>query len=211
LLGVTLQSCQKEERIDHQFRASSNGKTESNHERESTFYGPTVPVGNGVARAWVRENEEGDPVSVGINLSEKALTNLPDQPAQYVLYFPKNKGKNFYKHMLVDWNPQGHEPEQFYGLPHFDFHFYFIPNEERLLIGPLDPTQYDLPQILSMSRQLHSHSWIVPQMGAHWVDLTSPEFQPGNLYRTFIWGSTMEIYILEPMITRQYLLTHPGD
>jgi hypothetical protein len=49
------------------------------------------------------------------------LTNLPDQPAQYVLYFPKNKGKNFYKHMLVDWNPQGHEPENVW-MPHFDFH-----------------------------------------------------------------------------------------
>jgi hypothetical protein len=54
---------------------------------------------------------------------------------------------------------------------------------------------------------------VVPQMGAHWVDLTSPEFQPGGTFtRTFIWGSYHGKFIFfEPMITRQYLLTHPGD
>lgn len=69
---------------------------------------------------------------MGVNLSEKALENLPTEPAQYVLILPKNKGKNFYTHVLIDWNPQGHEPLFAYGLPHFDFHFYIIPNDARM-------------------------------------------------------------------------------
>lgn len=69
---------------------------------------------------------------MGVNLSEKALENLPTEPAQYVLILPKNKGKNFYTHVLIDWNPQGHEALFAYGLPHFDFHFYIIPNDARM-------------------------------------------------------------------------------
>jgi hypothetical protein len=124
-----LQACQK----DDQFK--TNGV--------NTFYSSTLPIGNGVVRAWVSENSDGEPVSVGVNLSEKALENLPTEPAQYVLILPKNKGKNFYTHVLIDWNPQGHEPLLAYGLPHFDFHFYIIPNDVRMAIGPNDYTQFD--------------------------------------------------------------------
>lgn len=213
--GFVLQSCQKDDRFEPQFSMSSDLKKESKQEKINTFYGPTVPIGNGVARAWVSENKEGDPVAVGINLSEKALANLPDQPAQYVLFFPKEKGKNFYKHMLVDWNPEGHEPEVFYGLPHFDFHFYIVPNEERLAIAPLAPPSLDVPAIDSkyFPAVYMLTPGVVPQMGAHWVDVTSPEFQPGGTFtRTFIWGSYHgEFIFFEPMITRDYLLTHPGD
>ena len=52
-----------------------------------------------------------------------------------------------------------------------------------------------------------------PQMGAHWVDLLSPEFSPGGSFtKTFIWGSYDGKFIFwEPMITREYLLSDPND
>ena len=54
---------------------------------------------------------------------------------------------------------------------------------------------------------------IVPQMGAHWVDVTSPEFQPVVTFtKTFIWGSfNGEFIFWEPMITLDYLLSKPDD
>ena len=55
---------------------------------------------------------------------ETALENLPADLTQYVLELPANKGKNFYTHVLIDWNPKGHEPAHIYDLPHFDIHFY---------------------------------------------------------------------------------------
>jgi hypothetical protein len=52
----------------------------------------------------------------------------------------------------------------------------------------------------------------VPQMGAHWVDVTSPEFNGGIFTKTFIWGSYDGSFIFwEPMITLDYLLTQPND
>ena len=45
-------------------------------------------------------------------------------------------------------------------------------------------------------------------MGAHWADVTSPEFNGGGFTKTFIMGSWNGSFIFyEPMITRDYLLT----
>ena len=211
--AMALQSCQKDDRFEPQFNRDSHENHDFRFEKESTFYGPTVSVGQGVARAWVRQNYKGDPVAIGLDLSEKALMNLPDQMTQYVLFFPKNKGKNFYTHMLVDWNPQGHEPEHVYDIPHFDFHFYFVPNEQRLAIVPLPPTQLDIaPDALFVPENYILTGGIVPQMGAHWVDVTSDEFQGKTFTKTYIWGSYHgEFIFFEPMITRAYLLTKPDD
>ncbi len=213
---IALPACQK----DDQFKPTlnelglNNGKSAT--VLENTFYSKTVPLGNGVARAWVKENKDGEPVSVGVSLSEKALENLPSDPGVYVLELPKNKGKNFYTHVLMDWNPQGHVPPGIYDVPHFDFHFYIIPNDERLNIEADDlaefanaPAQQYVPPLYL---QIPGGE---PQMGAHWIDLLAPEFNNGSFTKTFIWGSYDGSFIFwEPMVTRAYLLslkTNPGS
>ncbi len=175
-----------------------------------TDYSPTLPVGNGVARAWISVNRNGVP-SVGINLSAEALQNLPDEPKDYVLILPKNKGQNFYTHVLIDWNPHGHEPEGVYDLPHFDFHFYIVSNEARIAVPPLDPPNMDLAPADKYIPPFYIElPGMVPQMGAHWVDVTSPELNGSVFTNTFLWGSyNGEFTFWEPMITREYLLTHP--
>ena len=201
-----LPSCQKEEPLNNSGLNENTTKSQNGN----TFYGPTVPIGNGVARAWVSEDPDGNPTGVGVNLSEKALEGLPEEPAAFVLYLPNNGATDFYTHILLDWNPQGHEPG-FYEVPHFDFHFYIIPEEDRLAIGPDDFAEFaaePLPQYVPPA-YLHTPGG-VPQMGAHWVDLLAPEFTGGNFTRTFIWGSyDGEFIFWEPMITRDYLLSHP--
>jgi len=215
--AVVLQSCQKDSQLEPQLKADNQLQKEYKYEKVSTFYGPTIPIGQGVARAWVKENENGDPVAVGLNLTEKALQGLPgpgQTPEQYVFFFPKTKGKNFYTHMLVDWNPDGHEPPGIYTLPHFDFHFYFIPNEERLQIPFLSPPAFDLAPAPEYFPDGYMFTpGLVPEMGAHSVDVWSPEFAPGGVFtKTYIWGSYQgEFIFFEPMITRSYLLTHPED
>lgn len=210
ILIATVQSCKKDELGSNDLSSSSSSPSLKSF-GNTVFYGPTVPIGNGVARAWVKENANGDPVSVGINLSEKALQSLPSEPEQFVLYFPKNKGKQFYKHMLVDWNPNGHEPPGIYGLPHFDFHFYTITNQERLAIGPPGAPEFDiLPPAQYVPFMYMDTPGGVPQMGAHWVDLLAPEFNGGVFSKTFIYGSWNGSFIFyEPMITVSYLLSHP--
>ena len=99
-------------------------------------------------------------------------------------------------------------------LPHFDVHFYIIPDEERQAIPLLLPPTMDLAPAPQYIPDLYIQTpGIVPQMGAHWVDVTSPEFQPGGTFtKTFIWGSyNGEFIFWEPMITRDYLLSKPDD
>lgn len=208
-----LQACQKDDQFSSKLNTVALSKTESAANLVSTFYSPTLPLGNGVARAWVSENRNGDPVSVGVSLSEKALENLPADPTQFVLIFPKNKGKNFYTHVLLDWNPQGHEPEHVYDVPHFDIHFYIIPNEDRMAIGPNDFVQFaNAPASQYVPYKYLQLPGGVPQMGAHWVDLLSPELNGGSFTKTFILGSYDGYFIFwEPMITRDYLLSQPDD
>jgi len=207
-----LVSCQKEDQstlVDQSANESAVVKSQG----DKVFYGPTVPVGNGVARAWVAQDEDGNPTAVGVTLSEKALQRLPSEGTAYVLDFPKQGATDFYTHVLMDWNPNGHDPIPIYGVPHFDFHFYTIPNEQRLLIGPDDTIQFanaPLPQYVP------SGYWQapggVPQMGSHWLDMQAPEFNGGSFTRTFIWGSyDGEFIFWEPMITTAYLMTQPDE
>jgi len=218
LLSVTglvllLQACQKDDLFNASLRGDGLSKSGSKTAPVSTFYSPAQPLGNGVARAWVSENKNGEPVGVGINFTEKSLTNLPSTPAQYVFKLPGHKGKNFYTHVLFDWNPQGHEPPHVYDLAHFDIHFYTIPNDERMAIGPYDTIQFgNLPDSMYVPPYYIPIPGGVPQMGVHWVDVRSPEFNGGVFTKTFIWGSYDGRFIFwEPMITLDYLLTRPDE
>lgn len=208
---IGLQSCQKDELAGFSDENSLELKSNS----MNTFYSPTITVGNGVARAWVAENKNGEPTSVGINLSAKALQNLPEEPTQYVLTLPKNKGQNFYTHVLFDWNPHGHEPAGIYDLPHFDVHFYIIPNEDRLAIPLLLPPGYDVaPGADYIPTSYFPLPGLVPEMGAHWANSKSPELPPvfATFTHTFIWGSyNGEFIFWEPMLTREYLLSQPNE
>ena len=210
---IILQSCATDDSVMDNTETLSELKNAS----MNTFYSKTVPVGNGVARAWIKATKSGDPLEVGIDLSGKALMNLPEEPMQYILPLPKNKGSHFYNHVLFDWNPAGHEPPGVYDLPHFDFHFYITSTEEREAIPPRDTSYMDPAPDAQYVPPLHMQlPGLVPQMGAHWVDVTSPELQPppnNQIFtKTFIWGSYAGEFIFwEPMITRDYLLSMPDE
>ncbi|HYQ58793.1 MAG TPA: DUF5602 domain-containing protein [Draconibacterium sp.] len=208
---VSMQSCQEDVSVLDQ----NDTQPELKSATMNMFYSKTVPVGNGVARAWVKTLKNGDPLEVGLNLSAMALINLPDEPAQYVLPLPKNKGNSFYNHVLFDWNPHGHEPPGVYDIPHFDFHFYITSIEEREAIPPMDAPYFDpAPDDMYVPTNYMELPGLVPAMGAHWVDSTSAELPPmlETFTKTFIWGSHEGEFIFwEPMITRDYLLTHPDE
>jgi hypothetical protein len=108
-----------------------------------------------------------------------------------------------FKVLQFDWNPQGHEPPGVYDLPHFDFHFYYISDAERLAI-PANETYPVAPQFLPAAYSQPGPT--VPEMGGHALDLTGPEFNGGVFGQTFIYGYNrgQEIF-LEPMLTKAYL------
>ncbi len=204
---IALQACQENDMADIQ--PDSELKKA---EKTRTFYGPSVEIGDGVGRAYVVEDESGNPVEVGLNLSAQAMENLPHHHEAFVLPFHPNKGKRFYDHVLLDWAPQGHEPPGVYDLPHFDVHFYITSVAERESIGfqedDLDPDgDYIPPTYIRLPG-------VVPQMGSHWVSILSPELHPTDpevFTHTFIIGSYNGLFTFwEPMVTREFLLSQPN-
>lgn len=183
-----------------------------------TFYGTSVNVGDGTARTYVTLDAEGNPAELGIVLTEAALNNLPmTMPGtEHLLALPEKAGATPYRHVTLDWNPHGHEPDHVYTLPHFDAHFYTITNAERLAILPSDP-QFQQKAAAFPGTGYVPAGYVapapaaVPRMGVHWVDPTSPELNGGTFTRTFLFGSyDGKMIFAEPMLTKAYLETKPN-
>jgi hypothetical protein len=191
---------------------------------DRTTYGRAMKVGQGTARTYITMRE-GVP-EVGVALSESALTGLPDEHAQggvaahghttfeTVLALPARNPTPF-RHVLLNWNPRGHEPPGIYDTPHFDFHFYVIEPKERLAIDPSDP-EYQRKAERKPDAQWIPARYVMPaplafaRMGVHWVDTTATELKGEPFTRTFIYGSwDRKMIFAEPMVTKAYLETKP--
>jgi len=178
-----------------------------------TVYGPAVPIGDGIGRAWVAEDASGKPTAVGIMLSEAALNSLPEMNEEYILTFDPSSATDFYKFVCLNWSAKGHIPINVYDISHFDIHFYTIEQSERMMIGSngsaeiiVAPTAKYIPS---------SYELLIggaPTMGAHWFDVIGPEFNGTTFDKTFIWGSNNGQFVFwEPMITHDYLLSHSNS
>jgi hypothetical protein len=169
------------------------------------FYGSTQPLGNGTVRAWTMFSGN-TPVEIGVDISAKAMESLPHHHVMMSLPFHPVKNTGTYTHALVDWAPHGHEPA-FYEVPHFDFHFYTQSEAERMAIGPNNIAEFDNHPELIYLPENHMAAGGVPQMGVHWVDLMSPEFQGQPFTRTFIYGTyDGKVTFYEPMITKEWMM-----
>jgi hypothetical protein len=190
-------------------------------------YGVPVRVGDGRARTYVvLDQKTGAQLELGVALDERALENLPmgghgahGPMTEYLLQLPAQDRSPF-RFVELDWNPMGHGFP--YEAPHFDFHFYTIPVEERNTIDPSDPVfatkAATLPAAdLIPAGYLSSHQLVgktpaevsVPRMGLHWLDLASPELPPRNqpFTATYIVGTwNGKVIFQEPMITRAFIL-----
>ncbi len=192
-----------------------------------TTYGPSVALGDGMARVYLVTEDEV-PVELGVALDDAFLSALPadGEPHgivmpdgrstfEYMLEMPAGHGTPF-QHVTLDWNPSGHEPDGIYDLAHLDIHFYVISVEERLAIDPTDP---EFPE---KARRLPDAAYLpagyvdpgappVPMMGLHLVDPASPELHPDHpepFTYTFLYGSwDGRLIFLEPMVTTEYLRT----
>ncbi|GAB2536487.1 DUF5602 domain-containing protein [Rufibacter soli] len=185
--------------------------------KEKTFYGPATPMGQGVARAWLSVNEEGEPTAIGVNISARAVDNLGMEPKMFTLRLPKQADATLYEFVSLDWNPEGHPPMGIYTLPHFDLHFYMIPEDEVMAIPGMDP---GMPGSFNFDTAVPAQyvPWhyvmdpgIVPAMGVHWGDLNEPQYNGQTFTRTMILGSYQGKFIFhEPMFTLAYLQTKPN-
>ncbi len=191
--------------------AINSAQNISSSEKYNTFYGPTVQMGNGHSRSWINILHDGKPLAIGIEMTSGALQGLSEDPEDFAgstFIFPlhqKAKGITPFDHLVINWNVHGHEPQHVYDVPHFDFHFYKISLADQLAIPPypVAPSKFDANPPAGFMPNLYLHiPEGVPQMGAHWIDLLSPEFHNQLFTHTFIYGSyDGKVTFDEPMVT----------
>jgi hypothetical protein len=196
---------------------SSPSTARRSSDKYNTFYGPQVQMGNGHVRSWINITHAGVPLAIGLEMTDGALDNLPHDVTDHegapfnLKLHQKAKAVTPFDHITVDWNPMGHPPANVYDPPHFDFHFYKMSLMEQMEIPPYEvaPAKFDLaPPQGYIPTAYMNFGGCVPKMGAHWIDLMTPEVQqPGSpnyhpFTSTFIYGSyDGKVTFLEPMVT----------
>lgn len=199
--SMTMQYCAEDPTAEPQISQST----------EKTYYCDKVPFCHGSIQSFVTLRDE-KPVAIGVRLSGPILNGLPSDPANNIpevrLKVPE-QGKDIgIDHIDFGWNPQGHEPDPIYTLPHFDLHFYKVNSKDQAEVVPgPDPIQVS-PQFIP--QDYISGVVAVPNMGVHYVDSKAAEFNGSKFTSTFIYGFYRgQMTFLEPMFTREFLQSKP--
>ncbi len=187
-------------------------KKEKNKEKE---YKSQETVMHG-GKMWTsaKVDKDGKPQSLSIVLNDALLNSVPvGQPTDHVghennIILPvSSKSGTPFKTIMVNWNSSGHEPDNVYTLPHFDFHFYMLDQDQIMNLTDDVKMNENLPAADYVPANYISPGAGVPMMGRHWIDATSPELGGQVPFtQTFIHGSyDGKIIFLEPMITLDFL------
>jgi len=188
-------------------------------EKNGIYKGPVANVHGGKAWTWVQISKTGNPEKLAIALTDEALNSVPvggdagghghGDANSWTLKFHPKAGVTHFNHVGLGWNPIGHEPEPIYGKPHFDFHFYIMTPQQVDAIPPyeVDSAKFkNWPAPEYFPATYFNAGGGVPKMGAHWVDLTSGEFNGQPFTQTFIYGGyDGKVTFYEPMITLEFL------
>lgn len=174
-----------------------------------TTWGDADSLGDGICRSFVTTNPGGKPVFVGAYFTAAELQGLPGGTDHHHvnLSLPDANGPENptpYRFLEYDWNPAGHPPPGIYDVPHFDWHFYTLPEDEVEEIG-FSPAPTLLPDEQRPPGYVPDRV-VVPEMGLHWFDATAPEWNGESFTHTFIYGSFEgDLHFGEPMVTKAFL------
>lgn len=173
-----------------------------------------VEFGDGKARTFVSINSAGQPMLLGFYFTADALEGQGEEHAHHSFDLPDAADHTVFEFVGVDWNPEGHLPPGIYTVPHFDMHFYMLPEDEVEDIPAInfppgqegaEPYDEPIPEDQfppNYFREMAS----IPRMGEHLLDATAPEFSSGEFTNTFVWGHwDGNLHFMEPMITVEYL------
>lgn len=184
--------------------------------KEKVFTGPKQNFQDGKAWTWYEVDDDNNPLRVAVAIDDAAMNSLSREtdPAHshdndIALKFHPKASETIFNHVGLGWNPHGHEPGPIYGLPHFDFHFYEISEAAVAAIPPyeVDSSKFkNWPAPAYLPATYFNPGGGVPQMGCHWLDITSPELNGQPFTQTFIYGSyDGKVTFYEPMITEAFI------
>ncbi len=157
----------------------------------------------------------GFSLRVPVAVIERAPVNAPmvwpPKPEVNVRFAPVVEEQTGFTFANIDSEPEGHPPGV-YMVPHFDFHFYFVPEHTVQKIDCKDtskpqvlPAGYTLPDV-SVPQLGELVGLCVPKMGMHAVPDADLKIKTGweaSLLVGYYGGKPI---FIEPMITRALLL-----
>jgi hypothetical protein len=186
-------ACDKDKNKDKEYKSD-----------ETTLHG---------GKAWTsaKVDKDGKPLSVSIVVNDAALNSVPvGQPSDHMspqnnLLIPvSEKSGTPFKFVMLNWNSSGHEPDNVYTLPHFDFHFY--TSNQTDVMTYMDETKLNAEPSAAYIPANHISGPGVPMMGKHYIDATTPELHGETFTQTFLYGSyDSKVVFWEPMITLNFL------
>jgi len=198
-------------------------KKDKNNPKDKIFKSAVQQFQHGQAWSWYEVDDNDKPVRLAIAIDSMAMATL-DRTApggeghhhvnMISVPVPQQASATPFRHVGLDWNPAGHEPAGIYDKPHFDFHFYMISDADRMAIpdyatAPAKFDNYPAPGFMPPTYVPSPGG--VPQMGAHWIDVTSPELNGAPFTETFLYGSyDAKVIFYEPMITEAFVLANPS-
>lgn len=185
-------------------------KKETNN--SGVYKGLESEVYDGKAWSAVRLSQDGKPQQLTLSISNTAINSVPvggepgthEEESFLVPLHAEAMENTPFQFIMLDWNPEGHDPSGIYDLPHFDMHFYMSSFADVMTFT--DMTKIETAPGESYVPANYVGGPSVPAMGKHWVDITSPEFNGQTFTQTFIYGSyDGKIAFYEPMITLDFL------
>lgn len=211
--------------------------------REEAFYGPALQLGNGQVRTYARLHGR-QPVDLGFVFGRDTLSGLPTLRSdgrhchdrsgdgqidpdtecvaehEFMLELPEQFTRRVggpFTWAMLTWDPYGHAPEQAYGAPHFDLHFYLQDRAatEAIRSGPcgganlINCDDYRTGRIPVPERYVPAGyidiDAVVPGMGNHLGDPAAQEFHGQPFTHTFMAGAYGgRITFYEPMVTKSW-------
>ena len=188
-------------------------------DKSGEFKGPQATVHHGKAWSTVKLDKEGVPQQLSITIDDAALNSVPTENDHAgggnhhshednvrVPLHGKASEHTPFRFIELNWNPEGHSPDGIYDIPHFDFHFYMVPEAE--VMNSVDPVKLNADPQQGYLPPMHIAGPPVPRMGKHWIDVTSPELNGQIFTQTFIYRTyDSKVTFYEPMITLDFLKT----
>lgn len=182
------------------------------------FEGTKTNFQHGKSWTWIEMDVQNKPLRIGISIDDAAMNSLDTtHPGSgghshvnaLSLAIPTRSADVPFQHIMLDWNAHGHGPVGLYDKPHFDFHFYLTSETERKAIPAYEQDSSKFKMLPAPGYMPNLYMAIpggIPQMGTHWIDVTSGEFGPAGFTETFIYGSyNGQVNFYEPMITKAFL------
>ena len=181
----------------------------------SRVVGESRTFGTGKVETWAMVDSSGVVSEVGATIPMTLVRNLATTPpgdgplgAVASLKYPEVvRQKTFFNTLALHANPQGH-PGAYYLTPHFDVHFYNVPDATLRTYSPDDPGSQASSVVLPAGYVMEPFG--VPQMGTHAISHTDHEALNGErkFIKTMIQGYyNGKVVFVEPMVTQELMLS----